>query len=181
MHAPVEGSPTGTRLPVESRVFAGSEWLGEALCTRRLAGNGFFLGRGHSRQKEVSPGKERNLLQHPLHAAVRRWNKFHRWWRPELHRLSAGAGQESRRHLECRSFKQNGGPLHFGRLFPVWDLLPALAALSEFSGEAGAPNTRGFRMLGWDADLRAEPPVTGARRSYCRDRCVAVWSAATEV
>jgi hypothetical protein len=26
---------------------------------------------------------------------------------------------------------QNGGPLHFGRLFPVWDLLPALAAFTS--------------------------------------------------
>ena len=46
-----------------------------------------------------------------------RWCKFHRWWRPGLHRLSAGAGTmnesrasavgnrwQSRRHLECRSF-----------------------------------------------------------------------------
>src|ERR1700686_4630164 len=29
-------------------------------------------------------------------------------------------------------------------------------------GEAGVPDTRGFRVVGWEADLRAEPPATGA-------------------
>ncbi|MGZ4868648.1 MAG: tRNA uridine-5-carboxymethylaminomethyl(34) synthesis enzyme MnmG, partial [Candidatus Angelobacter sp.] len=33
------------------------------------------------------------------------------------------------------------------------------------SGEAGAPNTRGFSVVGWEADLGAEPPVTSAEKS----------------
>src|SRR5690349_9323967 len=39
-----------------------------------------------------------------------------------------------------------------------------LAAVG-FGGEAGAPDTRDLRVAGWEADLRAEPPATGAEGS----------------
>jgi tRNA uridine 5-carboxymethylaminomethyl modification enzyme len=38
-------------------------------------------------------------------------------------------------------------------------------AADNFSGETGAPDTRGFHVAGWEADLRAEPLATCAEKS----------------
>src|ERR1051326_5073151 len=46
-------------------------------------------------------------------------------------------------------------------------------------GEAGVPDTHAFRVAGWDADLRAEPSVTSARKTALKGCRPAVWSGAT--
>jgi hypothetical protein len=54
-------------------------------------------------------------------------------------------------------------------------------AKQKHYGEAGVPDTRAFRVVGWDADMRAEPPATSAKGNGGRTRRLAVWSAATEI
>lgn len=89
------------RLAAEPHV-TGAEW--------NLSLTMSLSGFGAKRQRQMTT----SLL--PLQQ-FERWSKFHRWWRPGLHRLSAGAGTmnesrasavgnrwQSRRHLECRSF-----------------------------------------------------------------------------
>ena len=48
------------------------------------------------------------------------------------------------------------------------------------SGEAGVPGKPGLGLLGWEADLRAQPPVTSAGRFQPGQPSQAVWSAATQ-
>jgi hypothetical protein len=38
-----------------------------------------------------------------------------------------------------------------------------ISKLIAIGGEAGVPDTRAFRVVGWEADLRAEPHATSAK------------------
>jgi len=48
----------------------------------------------------------------------------------------------------------------------------------HMGGESGAPNTRDFRVVGWEARI-AEPPASGQRIFQDIDTAKAVWSEAT--
>src|SRR5205807_8088695 len=51
----------------------------------------------------------------------------------------------------------------------------------KFKQRGRGPDTRGVRVVGWEADLRAEPPASGAKQSLVHRPTQAVWSEATQI
>jgi len=47
-----------------------------------------------------------------------------------------------------------------------------------FGGESGVPNTRDFRVMGWEARI-AEPPASRQNMFHNIETAKAVWSEAT--
>jgi len=141
MHAPVDSSPT---VFIDNRR---GPCGAEPVCIKSrnaLLESKVASGLERSDRKESSPGTGAGSVNTllPLQQFIR-WNRFHRWWRPGLHRLSVGAGPathrvqdwrngelaKSRRHLECRSFKPRTTD-HYTQVdcSPFGTLFPALTA-----------------------------------------------------
>lgn len=77
--------------------------------------------------------------------------------------LSRPDGENSKVEHQCLGPDLSQCPSESGsnkRELPAW----TAAAISspQTIGEAGAPDTRGVRVVGWDAGLRAEPLASGA-------------------
>jgi len=141
MHAPVDSSPT---VFIDNRR---GPCGAEPVCIKSrnaLLDSKVASGLERSDRKESSPGTGAGSVNTllPLQQFIH-WNRFHRWWRPGLHRLSVGAGPathraqhwrdgesaKSRRHLECRSFKLERRTTTPGSIVPRLDLVSALGCL----------------------------------------------------
>jgi hypothetical protein len=135
MHAPVEGSPTDMQLPVGSRVFGRSEWLREALYIRRLSGNGFFpwlwlfLAEGSFTREGAesvatsAPQQQYTLEQFSSVVETRVTSPVRRC-----------GSKESRRHLECRSFKPERRTTSLRSIVPRLGFVSSVGCLKGFTG-----------------------------------------------